>query len=255
MQPIIFCTSFIKNEEAWGERYSRWLNYYNQSPIADAMKFMIDDGSPFTPPGAMIDTVSHKDSIQYSAGRNVLVRFPNNLGRQSGAEYPGWWRSFFHSINIARAVGAQKIIHIESDAYILSESLFDFVNEVESGWHVLWARRYGMPETAIQVICRDQFDSFARFKAQAEETPVSDIAERVLPFTSVDKRFKGDRYSEFKRNRGMFFKSRKFNAIPLFQCQFFWEPIPEDADFATQVVKRQKIAPFQARNRQSGIAA
>ncbi|MEM5451879.1 hypothetical protein [Paraburkholderia guartelaensis] len=254
MQSIIFCTSFIKDEKAWDERYLRWLNYYNRSPVADAMKFMIDDGSPFTPPSATIETVSHTDPIRYSAGSNVLVRFPNNLGRQGVAEYPGWWRSFFHSIEIARAVGVQKIIHIESDAYILSERLFDFVSEVESGWHVLWAQRYGMPETAIQVICCDQFDAFASFKAQAAETPVSDIAERVLPFSAIDKRFKGDRYSEFKRNRGPFFKSRKFNAIPLFQSQFFWEPIPDDADFATQVVMRQKIAPFEARW-QGGIAA
>lgn len=244
MRSILFCTSFIKDEASWQQRYSRWLDFYNASPLGDTMKFMIDDGSPFSPADARIETVAHDAPLTYAQHKIVRVHFPNNLGRQSMSIYPGWWRSFLHSINIAREVGAQKIIHIESDAFILSDRLFEFIDSVQTGWHVLWAQRYGLPETAIQVICEDQFESLTNFKQQAEQTPPTEFAEHILPFTSVDKSFLGDRYSEFKRNRSIF-RSRKFDFIPLFQSQFFWEPIPANADFATQVVMRQKLDAFR----------
>jgi hypothetical protein len=241
MKSFIFCTSYIKDRDAWADRYQKWLNYYEKMPIVAEKKIMIDDGSPFSPPREEIEAIHHSDNIAEKSGKNLLVRFDDNLGRQSLSAYPGWWRSFLHSLEIAEKLGAEKIIHIESDAYILSQRLVDFINRADAGWHVLWAQRYGLPETAIQVICRDQFPAFEQFRNGSNELIGQDIAERLLPFTSVDKRFKGDRYSEFKRNRGIF-RSRKFSRLPIFQHDFFWEPIPADADFATQVVGRQKIA-------------
>lgn len=240
MKSFIFCTSYIKDRDAWARRYQRWLHYYDTMPIVAEKKIMIDDGSPFSPPREEIEVVHHSEDIAKKSAKNLLVHFDDNLGRQSLSAYPGWWRSFLHSLEIAKNLGAEKIIHIESDAYILSRQLVDFINDVDSGWHVLWAQRYALPETAIQVICRDQFPAFERFKSESAELIQRDIAERLLPFTSVGKQFKGDRYSEFKRNRGIF-RSQKFNRIPLFQHDFFWEPIPADADFATQVVGRQKV--------------
>lgn len=95
-----------------------------------------------------------------------MVRFDNNLARQSVSAYPGWWRSFLHSVPLARQLGADKIMHIESDAYILSPRLADFLNGIESGWHVMWSERDKFPETAIQVICSDQFEVFEQFKSR-----------------------------------------------------------------------------------------
>jgi hypothetical protein len=240
MKSFIFCTSYIKDREAWTHRYRKWLHYYDKTPIVAEKKIMIDDGSPFAPPREEIEVVHHSADISEKSSKNLLVRFDENLGRQSLALYPGWWRSFLHSLEIAKNLGAEKIIHIESDAYVLSRRLADFINHVDSGWHVLWAQRYALPETAIQVICRDQFPAFEQFKSQSAELVQRDIAERLLPFTAIGKQFKGDRYSEFKRNRWIF-RSQKFNRFSIFQKDFFWEPIPADADFATQVVGRQKI--------------
>jgi hypothetical protein len=240
MKAFIFCTSYIKDQDAWACRYQRWLNYYDKIPIVAEKKIMIDDGSPFSPPREEIEVIHHSDNITGKSNKNLLVRFDDNLGRQSLSAYPGWWRSFLHSLEIAKNLSAGKIIHIESDAYVLSPRLVNFINTVDSGWHVLWAQRYALPETAIQVICRDQFPAFEQFRNESDGLIQRDIAERLLPFTSVGKQFKGDRYSEFKRNRGIF-RSQKFNRIPIFQHDFFWEPIPADADFASQVVGRQKI--------------
>jgi hypothetical protein len=121
IKTLLFCTSYMKDANAWQKRYRRWLDYYLDGPINADKILMIDDGSPHLPPAATISTVSAD----------------------------------------------------------------------------------------------------------------SDIAERLLPFTSVNRQFKGD--------RGIF-RSRKFNRLPIFPLDFFREPIPHDADFATQVVPRQKVA-------------
>ncbi len=240
MKSIIFGTSFIKDIHSWENRYQRWFDYYQDIPINAVKKILIDDGSPFLPPARIINTIPHDEPLSLNNDENLIIRFDDNLGRQSVSVYPGWWRSFLHSIEIAKALGVDKIIHIESDAYILSQRLVDFINETESGWHVLWAERYKFPETAIQIICRDQFDIFEKFKDNHLELDFPDVAERLLPFSSIRREFKGDRYSEFDRNRGIF-RSRKFNRIPIFQWDFFLEQVPGDADFVTQGVSRQSF--------------
>ena len=201
---------------------------------------MIDDGSPFLPPTDIIKTVSDNTPLGSNGDKNLIIRFDNNLGRQSGADYPGWWRSFLHSVKVANELGVNKIIHIESDAYIMTPRLVNFINEIESGWNVLWSPRYRFPETAIQVICRDQFEIFEKFKGNHPDYSFPDIAERLLPFTAVHKQFKGDRYSDFTKNRWIF-RSKKFNKIPIFKHVYFWETIPPDADFVTQGIGRQEF--------------
>jgi hypothetical protein len=122
----------------------------------------------------------------------------------------------------------------------LSPRLADFINGIESGWHVMWTERYKFPETAIQVICSDQFEVFEQFKARQPDLNYGDLAENLLPFTSVDRQFKGERYSEIRKNRGIF-RSRKFDRIALFHRPFFRAQIPFDADFVTQAVISQQF--------------
>jgi hypothetical protein len=104
----------------------------------------------------------------------------------------------------------------------------------------MWTERYQFPETAIQVICSDQFEMFEQFKARQPDLNYGDLAENLLPFTSVDRQFKGERYSEMRKHRG-FLRSKKFDRIPLFHRPFFREPIPADADFVTQAVISQQF--------------
>lgn len=240
MKTLLFCTCYARDAAAWKARYQRWLDYYERGPIAWDRICLIDDGSPDVPSEKSIITLSADSGLPEGGESKLCIRFADNLGRQGTSVYPGWWRSFFHSLRLARSIGASKIVHIESDAYILSRRLADFINDVSSGWHVMWLPTYRMPETAIQVICADQFAAFERFQQDPGNGMNQEFAENILPFTAVHKEFLGDRYSEFKRNRWIF-RSRKFDRIPIFQKDFFWAPIPADADFATQVVPRQHV--------------
>lgn len=241
MTSLIFCTSFIPDMRAWETRYRRWLDYYRELPLNAVKILMIDDGSPFQPPAEEIQTISSGTPLASVQDKHVIIRFAHRLGRQNIKDYPGWWRSFLHSVSVAEELGVDKIIHIESDAFILSQRLADFINQTHSGWHVLWSRQNDFPETAIQVICRDQFEVFARFKASNPEFSFPDFAEWVLPFTAVHREFKGDRYSEMQRNRWIF-RSRKFDVFPMFKWKIFSYPVPPDADFATQGVQQQHFA-------------
>lgn len=240
MKSIIFCTSFIRDHAEWQERYQRWLDYQQSIPLNAVKRILIDDGSPFVPPANVIKTVAHDAPLAGEQDSNLIVRFNDNLGRRGMLDYSGWWRSFLHSVDVARELDVDKIIHIESDAFILSERLVDFINGIETGWHVLWAERYKFPETAIQVICRDQFEALAKFKNDYADLKFPDIAERILPFTAVHREFNGDRYAEFSRNRWIF-RSKKFNFIPLFKWDFFRAQIPQDADFVAQRVPGQQV--------------
>lgn len=240
MKSILFCTSYIGHEQAWHERYQRWLDYYQDGPIAAAKKIMIDDGSPYLPPPSIIKTVPHTAPLSLFNDGKVIVRFDNNLGRQSVSAYPGWWRSFLHSLILARELGADKIIHIESDAYILSPRLADFINGIESGWHVMWTEHYKFPETAIQVICSDQFTMFEQFKARQPDLNDGGLAENLLPFTAVHRQFKGDRYSETGKQRSIVLSTTFDRMAPLPQ-PVVCEPIPFDADFVTQAVISQHV--------------
>jgi hypothetical protein len=236
---ILFCTSYFRDRAEWRNRYARWLDYYQRVGIEGARLFIIDDCSPYTPDADEIACVSSDCEIPRSDTEPLIVRFGNRLGRPARLSYPGWWRSFLHSANIARAIGADKIIHVESDAFILSPRLLDHIAELRTGWTTFWCPHHGLPETAIQVICQDQFAKMDWLQVRAQHGLDGLLAEHILPFTSINRALVGDRYSEIRRHRGIF-RSHKFDWFPLFQTPFFGG-IPRDADFATQVTPSQKL--------------
>jgi hypothetical protein len=237
MKTIIFCTSYMGHSAAWQRRYKPWVDYYTENMIGADRLFLIDDGSPFTPPEHVIHCVDAMTDINVDNHSPTMVRFKERLGRSSLLSYPGWWRSFLHSVDIARQIGADKIIHIESDAYILSNELFAHMESLRSGWTCLWSPHFRIPETAIQVICADQFRLMDILKRTSQNDLDGKLAEEILPFTHIEKLFEGDRYGDIRKNRWVF-RSRKFHHWPIFQHDWFWAQIPPNADFATQVTER-----------------
>lgn len=237
MRSIIFCTSYMPDQSAWDSRYKRWFDYYRNSALCNDYIVAIDDASPFIPESSDIEIVDAYAALSAETPFCGIVRFPDRLGRASLTVYPGWWRSFLHALNLARMVKAEKIIHIESDAYILSDRLMTFINEKKNGWTCLWSSHFRLPETAIQIICSDQFHKLESFQNRTQNDLNGHFAEKILPFTDIEKSFLGDRYGEIRKNRGIF-RSKKFHNIPPFNHRIFWSDIPSGADFATQVNAR-----------------
>ena len=207
---LLFCTSYMDSHDAWVRRYSRWMDYYERLPLDRCATFLIDDASPFIPTDPRL---SMAEELPATLGASTfhLHRFPDHHGQESFKKHWGWWRSFLFSLTIARRYGCRKIIHIESDAFVLSPSMVDYINSRRAGWTTFWCPRYKMPESAIQVIVEDQFPAMQKLAATAVRKLAKKMAEFRLPFTHLNRSFVGDRYGEH---------------LP---------SIPDEADFACQI--------------------
>jgi hypothetical protein len=73
-------------------------------------------------------------------------------------------------------LGFARIVHIESDAFLLSRRIVDRFNALDDGWTAFWFPAYGVPEPALQVIADDQFDAMASFAARSLDDLTQDLA-------------------------------------------------------------------------------
>lgn len=204
MKTMLFCTSYVDDRDFYNnsKRIERWIDYYKSKMDdlgVDAL-FLIDDGSP------LINTIKNAhlyevDNLPTKIDTSVnIMHFKDNLGRPKWDEYVGWWRSFLFSLNIAEKFGYEKIIHIESDFYVVNDRIMEYFREVKQGWTSLYSPFHGFPETAIQIICKDQFLKFKRLSDEVTSngflSPDLVSAELYIPFTKVEKSFTGDRIGQ-----------------------------------------------------------
>ncbi len=207
---LVFCTSYFQNPSDWKFLYTRWLEHHRKVFPKDPL-VMIDDGSAYLPdePGVSINSSVENFVI---GDRASIFHFQNRLGRLDTHNFPGWFRSFTFSVVIARKLNLKKIVHIESDAFILSRKALDLINRTSSGWTAFWCPRWEFPESAFQVICEDNFASLEQVRSSSFTARYANkVIENSLPFTRVDQSLYGNRYGEFRKK------------------------VPSYADFAAQV--------------------
>lgn len=193
----------------------RWIRYYSDRLDwvgADRM-VLIDDGSSIADLDLPISVIDASKPLPSALPNGVLLfRFNSHLGRRSVFSFPGWWRSFTFSSQIAKAYSFSKIIHVESDAFVLSDRMAGYIASLHNGWTSFCCPRYERPESAIQVVCRDFIPTLEQYYSRGDTYLEQVIcAEQELPFSNVDHSFIGDRYGEYLRK------------------------IPPNADFAAQV--------------------
>ena len=205
MKAFLFCTSFVdaSNIDHHPARYAKWLNYYVR--LADELQvdniFIIDDG------GSQVKELKNNDTnvifVEDGLPEALLTRvnvisFEQSLGRDSTMDYPGWWRSYTFAKVIADTYGFHKMIHVESDFFILSKKMLTFMREKNKGWVSFFSNFYNFSETAIQIICNDQFSKFDEIlkRSIASKFIHNEYAELIIPFTEINCDFKGDRFGE-----------------------------------------------------------
>jgi tetratricopeptide (TPR) repeat protein len=199
---LIFCTAYAPTKEVWDGRYSRWIEALRNSTVQHDELLIVDDGSPTLPDWAETSNVT-------------LHHFDDHLGRNTMQDFPGWYRSFMFAGKYAARKGFDKVIHIESDAFLVSPRMTEYCNTASDGWVAMWSPRYGMAETAIQICSGNAaIKKFANIETTLKMSPTR-LAEHQLPFDRVEKRLKGDRYGETL------------------------EPVPLDADYVTQIPDKQ----------------
>lgn len=192
--------------------YGRWLDYYVTDPVRIDFDHVVlmDDASPALPEEPRLPVV-REEQWPATLPKVAIYRFASRLGRSAKFVYPGWWRSFFCALDFARRYHFGKIVHAESDAFVLSRALMDHINALRVDWTALWCPHYICPETAIQVICEDQYGELEALRAEGLDVLAGKAAELVLPFSNIETKWTGDRYGDF--------------------C----DEIPPEADYACQV--------------------
>lgn len=217
MRSFIFCTCYtprisegikLGRRNTWLERiehyratvrWRTWLKYYSerQELFGAERIFLIDDGTPIEDIKLDVIIINADELPDTLPPGKVLFRFTEHLGRRSLREFPGWWRSFTFASRIQEKYSFDKIIHIESDAFVLSPRMAEYIKRLATGWTAFFCPSYKLPETAIQIICKDSLQELRKFWEYGNEFwQRSLLAERTLPFTEIKKDFIGDRYGE-----------------------------------------------------------
>lgn len=240
MKSFVFCTSFLGVGSPHGDaptRYRRWLDYYgrNLGALGADRLFLVDDGSD---PALLRDCLPGVDWVDASVplpavlpSGPLIFHFPDRLGRTPQG-FPGWWRSFTFSMRIAETYGYMRILHLESDLFILTPRLAAEVAGLRAGWTTIaqsqfrswwtvlrqprrrWDSRrrfwrnklryllipFGYPvypECAFQVICEDQFPKLRGLLERGRDHWDRDgLPEFSLPFTTILEGYIGQRYGE-----------------------------------------------------------
>ena len=220
MRTLVYCTAYADTPSAWDTRYRRWVDALRRSGIHFDQLLMVDDGSAALPGWEDLAVLTQGQAPQpqdaVSAAPLLLYHFEQRLGRAALFDFPGWYRSFAFGAAYAKAHGFEKVIHLESDAFLVSERMRRTVDRLAAGWTIFWTEKYGFPEIAIQVVGPDQIDALVAFCAEPYERMRGEIHEHHFRPTHVEKGLFGDRYGETA------------------------EAIPRNADYATQVPSQRE---------------
>ncbi len=200
MRTLVFCTSYAAVPEDWERRHAWWLKSLRQSDIECDQILIVDDGSPCLPQWKEVDIVRQADAPEpldlLSTAPVVLYTHTERWGRTHVFDFPGWYRSFAFAARYAEARGFQKVIHLESDAFLISPRIRRYFNDFAEGWAALWSDRYTFPELAIQVAAGREVATMAAFTSEPYDRLRGRLHETAFPYTHVETLFCGDRYGE-----------------------------------------------------------
>jgi hypothetical protein len=193
---LVFCTAHVDDETVWDGRYRRWFDAIAASGLRHDTALMVDDGSPVLPDWQDVALLREGESLATATPR-VLYHFAENLGRRAIFDFPGWHRSFTFAAEFAEANGFTKVIHLESDAFVVSQRLRDHIDGIDQGWTAFWCPSHGFPEITLQVMAGVGLAAYRDFCASVPHAAlVGRPYEEQIPFSHIERGFTGDRYGE-----------------------------------------------------------
>lgn len=194
MRACLYTPMFLDGVDDQGnsrlDRNIRYVKYYSaiQSEIGFDDIIFADNASSYDSMRAFKDAVGLKYPVQ-------IHKFHQHLARGGTFNMPYVWRALHHIRDLI-AEGYQKIICIDSDAFVLTKKLANHIRDTNTGWEALWCAKYGFPEAACHWISEDQFSFFLGYTSVPWERMNNLVMENSLPFTKVNKDFVSDRFGE-----------------------------------------------------------
>lgn len=200
MTTILFSLCWLG--EPWRiERNLKWLEFNRKLKTElgyDKIVF-VDNASTFSDLALLKGDVynSNFELLQQGGSDLDIYRFEEHIPRTGIWEYPYCWRGVDFLKQIITHYKADKVIGLDTDFYILTPKLADYVRNLDAGWTSFFNHKYGFPEAAIHVLCKDSIDRLMNFPIPSYTHYNNQHMEWLLPFTQVLKtEFTGDRYGE-----------------------------------------------------------
>ena len=226
MKTLLFCTAYSTTLDRWHRLFGRWINALENSNINYDQLLLVDDGSSILPNWEGVKIINEGNLPNtIPIERAVIYHFENNLGNHGHMNYPGWYRSYMFAAEYAEKYNIEKIMHIESDAFLISDRIQTYVNNLSSGWNTFWCPRHEFPENNRPIIAGSSVNDFIHWKNRkiSYDFYKGYCAEHYTPYTNIVRDFKGDRWGEFAPGMA---------AVPDPRCA---PGVPRDADYVCQV--------------------
>lgn len=224
----LFSLMYLEGSDLLGnnrlDRNLRYVEYYNKLKVELGFSgyIFVDNASSLSNLAKFNATVVDAESnqvLQHGREDMTIIRYKKHLERGPGYDYPYCWRGLYELKAAANLGLFDKIIFIDTDAFIRSGKLAKHIRELNTGWETFWSPMYGFPEAAIQVVCEDSFDLLNNFLEGDFMHHNGKCMETTLPFTKINKDFVGDRYGE---NMAMWPKNPDYTCqTPLFVTSSF----------------------------------
>lgn len=187
------------------QRNKRWLEYVFsiKEHLGFDEVYLIDNYSSWN---SLVDL---REFLRIKSIRQFVRfhSFSSHLTREPGEHnYPYIWRGTWWIRNIIEQGVYQKLILMDSDAFVLSQRLARFIKEHHTGWECLTLPEHGhSPANELSILNQDAYPVFLEYTKESWRKKVGLHHETDLPFTHRNKDYTCDRYGERRlaQARGM----------------------------------------------------
>ncbi len=201
---VLFSLCWLGDEHRV-KRNLAYLEYYRKlkTELGYDKIIFLDNASPMENLEKLGGTVVSTDGkviMHDNPGSDLLIlRFDEHLARTGIWQYPYCWRALEFVKTLIPRYELDKILFIDTDFYVLSSKLAEYIKNLDSGWVSFRCPKYGFPEAALHILCKDAFEHLNNFPIPSPTHYNDQGMEWLLPFTLVHeagKPFKGGRYGE-----------------------------------------------------------
>ena len=196
MNTALVCSTWLDTTDYLAKTL-KFLDYYTQPGIMDALNINSTDIW-------LVDNASDEKLLEWVKNKyNVSVyRYKKHLPRTGHLEYPYCWRGLKWIQNYVKNNNVNKIIFLDTDFFVLSGKLSDYIKELNSGWVSFYCKRHNFPEAAFHICCQDNLEKLLFIDVPSYTHYNNQHMEYILPFTYINKtEFVGDRYGEFGKKQ------------------------------------------------------
>lgn len=213
MKSVLYAPSYLEGSDAFGgdriERTKKFILYYRalKERLGFDSIFMCDNGSD---PAKVrqLNGVIYGCDEKFDDARMLdcsgdpfqndlkILWFKERYTRGAGFDYPYCWRNLYAIHILLTKFGYEKVITTDTDGFVVSGRLAEFVKNCNSGWQAFWIKKYSFPTAEFHILNKDAFPLFSKFTAPHFMKYNGYCMETLLPFTHINRQFDFDRYGE-----------------------------------------------------------